>query len=350
MWEELAKKNTTRASLFNLIVFNFLSARTDYFRQIVDTVTKRFPCRSFFISENTESTDSYLKTVVSITTFHSEETSSIACDQIDIQVAGVHLQQIPFILLPHLLPDLPTYLIWAPDPSVTHPLFSSLSKIATRIIFDSESTNDLVLFATTVLDLYMRFYSTVSDKIFKERVQIDIADLNWARTAGWRELLASTFNTSDLVAILEKTSEITIIYNGNETPFFCHLQTQALYVLAWLASRFNWKLKKNGSSTLFQFESIKVFIVLEKWTQIGSGTLIGMQLQTNDGYSFKAKRMPDQYHHVKVETSSLEKCELPYHFILERAATGQSLTKEICTKGTSTHYLEMLKILTVITA
>jgi hypothetical protein len=36
-------------------------------------------------------------------------------------------------------------------------------------------------------------------------------------------------------------------------------------------------------------------------------------------------------------------CELPYQYVLGKTATGQSLVQEITRRGTSEHYLEMLK-------
>jgi hypothetical protein len=48
---------------------------------------------------------------------------------------------------------------------------------------------------------------------------------------------------------------------------------------------------------------------------------------------------------VKIFITSKEKCDLPYQFVLGKTATGQSLVQEICTKGTSTHYLGMLATL-----
>ena len=55
IWEKLAAQNTMRASLFNLIVFNRLSTRTDYVRSIVQKVVDKFPCRTLFISSDPDS-------------------------------------------------------------------------------------------------------------------------------------------------------------------------------------------------------------------------------------------------------------------------------------------------------
>lgn len=328
VWEALAKKNKTRASLFNLIVFTRLSHRTDYFRNIVQKIVEKFPCRTLFISHDPDSPTAYLKTAISVVTPGTD--ASIACDQIDIGVAGPDLERVPFVILPHLVPDLPNYLLWAEDPSIPHPLFPFFSRLATRIIFDSESASSLLIFAKTILEL-------------KQNTGVDIADLNWARTEGWRDLIASTFDSAERRELLKKITLFKIVYNSQQTEFFCHLKIQAMYLLAWISSRLGWKFKKATPALLFAFKEIDAKIQPENWKQLGPGTIISVQLHISDDHFFDACRIPDESHHVKIQFSSPEQCYLPYRFVMGKTATGQSLVKEICTKGTSTHYLEMLK-------
>jgi len=330
IWEGLAKENKMRACLFNLIVFNIVSARTDYIRNIVQKVIDKFPCRVLFISFDPEAPVPYLKTAISVVAPAGGE-GGIACDYIDIGVSGPDLQRVPFILLPHLIPDLPISLLWTEDPSQEHPLFVPLSKLAQRIIFDSESADSLLAFAKTVLAL-------------KSQTNIDIADLNWARTEGWRDLMASTFDSAERCDQLKKINLVKITYNAVETPFFCHLKIQSMYLLAWLSSRLKWTVKKTSKSFSFEFENgIHGAIEKEEWEKLGPGTVISVELATSDGHIYKSARIPTQYHTVDIQISSSLQCELPYQFVLGQTATGQSLVKEIITKGTSHHYLEMLK-------
>ena len=77
IWEDLSKENKMRASLFNLVVFNRLSSRTDYIRNIVQKVVEKFPCRTLFISQDTDTKQNYLKTAISVL-FPNAGESSIA--------------------------------------------------------------------------------------------------------------------------------------------------------------------------------------------------------------------------------------------------------------------------------
>jgi glucose-6-phosphate dehydrogenase assembly protein OpcA len=337
IWEALVKENKMRASLFNLIVYTHLSPRTDYFRNIVQKVIEKFPCRILFISFDPDVTQNYLKTAVSVVTPSQAETT-IACDNIDIGVAGNEVEKVPFLLLPHILPDLPVYLLWAEDPSQSNSLFQPLLKMAHRVIFDSEAADNLLSFSKTLLDLHTK-------------QKIDIADLNWARTEGWRDLLASTFDSKERIAQLESLTELSISYNSRETEFFCHLKIQSMYLLAWLSSQVGWKFlssakAENGLSFTFKMSgdlTSKFFIQSEQWYKLGPGTIISVNLASKDGHVYTCARIPEQYHHVTIQISTPSQCDLPYQFILGQTATGQSLVKEICTKGTSAHYVEMLQ-------
>jgi glucose-6-phosphate dehydrogenase assembly protein OpcA len=321
LWDHLAKEKM-RACLFNLIVFNQLSPRTSYIRSIVQKVSEKYPCRVLFISVDPKSSD--LKTAVSIV-----GDGTIACDYIDIGVGDSEIEKVPFLLLSHLIPDLPISLLWTEDPSIPHPLFDPLSKLANRIIFDSESADSLLSFSQTILKL-------------REERRIDTADLNWARTEGWRDLIASLFRSSKEI---KQIKAVRLTYNNRTTESFCHHKVQAMYLLAWLSSRLKWTFQKASPNLEFTFAEQKGEIRSSTWEKLGSGTVISIDLATEDEHLYQCARDSKEYHRVSIQISSLEKCELPYQFMLGQTATGQSLIKEIITKGTSEHYIEMLKAL-----
>lgn len=321
LWNALAAEKTTRASLFNLLVFNKLSERTDYIRSIVHKIVQRFPCRVLFVTEDPNSTHPYLKTAVSVVSIKNLDNAT-ACDQIDIGATKETLLEVPFLLFPHFLPDLPTYLLWTEDPSKEHPLFEPLLDMAKRVIFDSEVAEDLPSFAKKVLHLH------------KNR-SVEIADLNWARTEGWRELFIATNMTPVRQEELSQTTKISLTYNARQTPFFCHLQIQSFYLISWLFSRLPWSIEK-------QIPAIE--ILPTSWEKLGPGTVVQVHL-SSPSHTFDAKRNQEHCHEVLLHLCSKETCELPFSFLLGQAATGQSLAKEIIHQGTSPHYLQMLKML-----
>jgi len=336
IWEKLSEINKTRASLFNLIVYTKLSPRVDYFRKIVQKVIEKFPCRIIFISADPDREKEYMNTSVSVVMPESGE-SQVACDNIDIAMAGKDYERVPFIILPHILPDLPVYLLWAEDPCFDNPLFEKLQKLATRVIFDSEASEDLSSFSKKILS-------------YAQSEKSDIADLNWARMEGWRDLLTAHFHSPQNLEKLQKTKEIEISYNAHETEFFCHLQIQAIFLQSWLASRLGWKMQsmnREKNSIEYKYASemgeVKVRINSDQVPEIFPGRLLSVKIintESDEYHFFRNKQLPDQ---ITIQISHKDVCELPYQFILGKAGVGQSLTKEITYKGTSKHFLGMLE-------
>lgn len=334
IWESLEGTNKIRASLFNLIFYTKKNPRAEYIRQISQKVIEKFPSRVIFIYEAEE--DNYLNTRVSVISSNEHE-SDIACDFIEIDVAGSFKERVPFVILPQIIPDLPIYVIWSEDPSLPTPLFEQLKKYASRIIFDSEAITNLPQFAENLIQLDQNF-------------QLDIADLNWARMESWRELLAATFYTRERLEMLRKSTKIHILYNCKETAFTCHPQIQAVYLQGWLSTQLKWKLGKieNGQGKWnFTYErergTTQIAIVPENRENFKSGAILSVDIETEDQNHFSFGCNLDLPHHVSMRFSTLEKCDIPLKYIFAKEESGQSLVKEICHRGTSQHFLNLLK-------
>lgn len=337
IWDELAKANKMRAGLFNLIVFNELSSRTDYFRTIVQKIIDRFPCRVLFIAHDPDPTKSYLKTAISV--IAPEGQNAIACDNIDIGVAGSEWERAFSLVLPHIVPDLPIYLLWADDPAKKHPLFEKLCSLANRVIFDSESSDCLYDFAQAALQL-------------KRGKGLHIADLNWARLEGWRDLLAATFDAKNRLQDLNDIAEIRIVFNARPTEFFCHLKIQSMYLLALFASRLSWKLQnaeEKENVIYFTFDNgVKGIIDPTVWETLGSGTVIAIEIKTKSDTCYSLARMPEAKHQAAIQIVSRDRCDLPIRYMLGKTASGQSLVREIFQQGTSAFFLEALQQLLIL--
>lgn len=336
IWDSLEGTNKMRASLFNLVFFTKKRMRSQYIRDISQKVIEKFPSRVIFITADPESDEDYLNTRVSVLSSSTGDVD-IACDFIQIDVAGKHRERVPFVILPHLLTDLPIYSIWAEDPGDQTPLFTLLQKISTRIIFDSEAVVNLSDFAKHLLD-------------FDASPHCDIADLNWARMESWRELLTSTFYTDERLAKLRKTSKIQLLYNAEESPFYCHTQIQSIYLQGWLATQLGWNLKKmeseKGKVTYFYTRvggEVEVTLYPEKQENLKAGTIISIDIETENKDHFSFGRELETPHHVCMRFSTLEKCDMPLKYIFAKDESGQSLVKEICHKGTSKHYINLLE-------
>lgn len=336
IWDSIEGTNKVRASLFNLIFYTNKKARAEYIRKIAEKVIEKFPSRVIFITTDTETSEDYLNTRVSVLP-SSKGDSDIACDFIQIDVAGKHSERVPFVILPHIVPDLPVYTIWAEDPTESSPLFTLLQKISSRLIFDSESITDLSIFANQLLQ-------------FEQTPHLDVADLNWARMESWRDLLTSTFYTEERLDRLRKTTNIYILYNARESQFACHTQVQALYLQGWLSTQLGWNLesmdRNEGKVTLhYSREGGKVVIALhpEMHENLKPGSIVSLDLETEHQDHFSFGRNLELPHHVYMRFSTLEKCDMPLTYIFAKDESGGALVKEICHKGTSQHFVNLLE-------
>jgi hypothetical protein len=316
IWDALEGTNKMRASLFNLLVITPKNPHTDYVRTITHKVLERFPSRVIFITTDKNLQDSLDASVSLIP--GARGSYDVVCDFIEIQTGKKSESKIPFIILPHLLPDLPIYILWNEDPVQDNPLSHQLEKWATRIIFDSEVTDNLPAFARALLN---------------HSRDCEVADLNWARTESWRELLAATFYSADRLQALREAQKITITYNSHETEFFCHTKIQAIYLQSWLATQLGWT-----KTDLFELKA-------EKNPQLPSGSVISIHISAPRDIHFAFSRDPVFPNQVKTIICDSEKCEIPTKYIFSKTQSGLSLVNEITHNGTSPHFFKVLEFL-----
>lgn len=341
IWDSLQGTNKMRACLFNLVIYAKVCQRVGYLNEIAQKVIEKFPSRIIFVTHDDTCSSHDLKTTVSVMTADEGE-YEIACDLIEIEVCNKDHPRVPFVILPHILPDLPIYLLHADDPTFENPVAEKLEHLADRIIFDSEAACDLPAFAKAVLS-------------HDERCTADVADLNWARTEGWRQLFANVFKSSKELDQIKYAKKIEIYYNSIETDYLCHTNIQAIYMQAWLAVQLGWpldKISKDKEKLSFHYENefgkVESTIIPSKAKDISPGRLLSIEIETKEKYHYSFKRNMKCPYHVVIEKSSPESCTLPTNYVLDKDVSGQSLVKEICHKGTSSHYTKMLEFLSKI--
>jgi hypothetical protein len=315
LWSSLEGTNKMRASLFNLLVIAPNNSRNEYVRQITLKVLKRFPSRLITINIDPKLSPDHLEAHVSLVPGAKGE-YDIVCDYISLDVSDKNLDKVPFILLPHLLPDLPIYLLRADNPDETLP--SSITRWVDRMIFDSEVASDLSSFAKTVLKTH-------------KTTGCDVADLSWARTENWRELFSSVFYSDERLSALKGESLIQLTYNAFETPFFCHTQIQAIYLQTWLAALLG--------------PHLKFKLVPDQNSTLAPGTVISVDIVTPTQTHFSFAREKEEPHHIRIIICDIEKCEIPSKYIFTKSQTGLSLVNEIYHTGTSPHFLKVLEAL-----
>lgn len=340
--QELREKhlgdNLVHASLFNLVIYVKKDLREDYLQKIAKTIIKKYPCRMIFITEFEQTNNDFLRAYV--TDIKPDENSTIYCEMINFEVSGSFKERIPYALLSHLLPERPVYLLWGDDPLKKDPVILKLENRATRTIFDSESSENIVDFAKLILG-------------HQKTVFCDIADLNWARTSSWRDLFANTFNAPERLKALESAKEIQIVYNTKETQNFCHTKIQSIYFQGWLASKLGWQFETVlGSNEELSFKyatdcgGATLTLSPGKQEDLAPGRILSTELYSHHGDRISFSRDRLDSNQIAIHHCSPDICDMPFHYRFNQEMSGRSMMREIYNQGTDPSFLKVLELIT----
>jgi len=143
----------------------------------------------------------------------------ICCEQIEIIAPAAALREVPAVVLPLVVADLPV-VVWSRMPGGEYTEFASL---ATKTIVDSASAADLRQLHTA---------------------RQVVADLAWTRLTRWRELIAQIFENPVYASELPNIDRLRIVRVRSAVP------VSAWYLAAWLLLC----LRKAGGDPRLSFE------------------------------------------------------------------------------------------------
>jgi len=139
----------------------------------------------------------------------------ICCEQIEITASDAALADLPSVILPLAVPDLPVILWCRSARLVRRPEFGEIAGMATKVVIDSaaagDSTDAIVCMADGV------------------RSGGILADLAWTRLTRWRETLARAFENRDTLARLSEVDSVQVRFGPG-------YETAAWYLAAWAAN------------------------------------------------------------------------------------------------------------------
>ena len=139
----------------------------------------------------------------------------ICCEQIELTASDAALADLPSVILPLAVPDLPVILWCRCARLVGRPEFGAIARMVTKVVIDSAVVADS-------RDAIRRMADSV-------RGGGICADLAWTRLTRWRETLSRVFENRDTLAHL---SEVT----GIQVRFGPTYETAAWYMAAWAAN------------------------------------------------------------------------------------------------------------------
>ena len=136
----------------------------------------------------------------------------ICCEQIEITASDAALADLPSVILPLAVPDLPVILWCRSARLATRPEFGAIAVMSTKVVIDSRAAGD-------ANDAIGRIAGAV------RRGGI-VADLAWTRLTRWRETLAHVFENRDTLARLSEVDSVKVHFGPG-------YETAAWYLAAW---------------------------------------------------------------------------------------------------------------------
>lgn len=333
-WEEQEAKNQIRASLFNLIIYSQDVLRADYLKKFADAIIEKFPCRIIFIQVDQDPSHNYLRVSVS-NVVTSKGEASIACDKINIEVSVSQLKRVPYIILPHLLSDLPIYLLWGQDPSKENEILPHLYKYAKRLIFDSESIQELPEFSKAILKLM-------------EKWKTEFADIHWIVTKSWRDALSRIFDNEEKVSQLHDAKTIRIHYNAAKSDGIVHPDIQAVYLQAWIGAQMGWKIVDVYMSKeikkvkyLNGARQIDVELIPSEDNATQPGSILSFDAITYGEVQFFIERK-ELLPQIVVHITTPQECAMPFSLPLLDSKQSPSFLRDLLFRSAGKHYVKTL--------
>jgi glucose-6-phosphate dehydrogenase assembly protein OpcA len=139
----------------------------------------------------------------------------ICCEQIEITASDEALADLPSVILPLAVADLPV-ILWCRSPRVTErPEFQQIAALACKVIVDSAAFPDPAAAVHRMADAVQR--------------GIVLGDLAWTRLTRWRETLARVFENRDYLARLPEINSLRVEHGPDH-------EISAWYLAAWAAN------------------------------------------------------------------------------------------------------------------
>jgi glucose-6-phosphate dehydrogenase assembly protein OpcA len=138
----------------------------------------------------------------------------ICCEQVEITAADAALPDLPSVILPLAVADLPV-ILWCRAPRLLGmPEFRQIASMATKVVVDSTAMPDAKQALARM--------SAASGR------GVMLGDLAWTRLTRWREMLSQVFENRERLSRLATVNRVRIEYGPG-------YETSARYMAAWIA-------------------------------------------------------------------------------------------------------------------
>jgi glucose-6-phosphate dehydrogenase assembly protein OpcA len=326
--------HSSSAYLFTLLVIATDIDKGTRCQQLVQLIAKKFPCKIIFAVLDSFHPENTLLMNRSIMTTKNGG-GNISCDLLTIQASPDESTNLPFLILPEILADLPTFLLTAEPPFELPPSFQMLEPYIHRTIFEVSDIDNYPIFANSLIDYTKK---------------IHVVDLNWARIEPWRMSLSRIFHSAKKLEQIHALEKIEIRYTKRKKDYSSNTKIQAFLLQSWLATRLKWKLESvevKNEKILINYRTEKnnpfsLQVLSSESFFLEEGMVESIEITTTDGFHFLMAYENDD-RHIVVHSSSNDRCELPLTFFVGSLQRGSTLSSEMFQHSISSQYIPVLE-------
>jgi glucose-6-phosphate dehydrogenase assembly protein OpcA len=218
LWTQEGKQGDAgvlRACSMTLIVISEAADDASALGETVAALMPEHPARTILVRLSGEGERALSQRVYQQCWKPFGQRQQICCEQIEITASDAALADLPSVILPLAVPDLPA-ILWCRSARLARlPEFGESARMATKVIVDSAAAADPA-------DAIRRMADAV-------RSGGIVADLAWTRLTRWRETLARVFENRDTLARLSEVDSMLVRFGPG-------YDTAAWYLAAWAAN------------------------------------------------------------------------------------------------------------------
>lgn len=225
---EVHQEAVTRACVLNLVVYTADDESARFISQIMGAVTSKHPSRVIVILAKPDAQPALDARASVQCHLSSGGRKQVCCEQILIRALGERVTQVPSLVRPLVVPDLPTFLWWSDVRHLQSRLLAELMETSERIIIDSGKFQNAAEGLRTLPTL-----------IHEGAGHSTFSDLSWARLTSWRVSAAGFFDLTDYRGYHGRLERVRIDCDlgGAERR---SIPSEAWLLAGWLASRLKW--------------------------------------------------------------------------------------------------------------
>ena len=203
-----------RACAMTLIVIAEESEDLSDLGETIAALMPEYPARTILVRLGGAGAPTLAERVYSQCWMPFGQRRQICCEQVEITCSDASLGDVPSVVLPLEVPDLPVILWCRSARLLGMAEFPALAAMARRVVVDSDALADAPAALRRLAD--------------EAAHGMLLGDLAWTRLTRWRQTLAQIFEDPRHAARLTGPARITVCDGGAVT-------TQALYMGAWMA-------------------------------------------------------------------------------------------------------------------